>query len=144
MPYQFHQPAKLVKESKKAPATTGAFAINTHKPFRKKILPVTHLDGIFCRHQTPHVAESKDFTLGVPPGGGGGMVSVPRVGLDSLCFAREVCRHRIMRQSLQTRNHALGIQFRPQPARVGMWIGKEGFHLRLAKSIVASGDDLVE
>jgi hypothetical protein len=41
------QPAIINTESKKALATSRGFAINTTKPFRKTILAVTHLDGIF-------------------------------------------------------------------------------------------------
>ena len=67
----FVQPAIINTDIKKAPAKTGAFTINTHKPFRKTILPVTPLDGLFYKHQKSYVAESKDFSHGVPPGGRG-------------------------------------------------------------------------
>src|SRR5258708_8801510 len=58
-----------IYRSKKAPAKSRGFPLNTHKPFRKTILPVTPLDGRFYRHQKSYVAESKDFIQGYPPGG---------------------------------------------------------------------------
>src|SRR6266851_4057421 len=84
-----------------------------------------------------YVTESKYFSRGLR-----GLAT--RIGFDSLRFAREVRRHRIVRQSLQTRNHALGVKFCARPARMSMWIGKQCLHLSLAKSVVAASDDLVE
>src|SRR5216683_454786 len=67
----FVQPAIINTDIKKAPAKTGAFTINTHKPFRKTILPVTPLDGRFYKHQNRMSLNQRILAMGYPPGGEG-------------------------------------------------------------------------
>src|SRR5260370_4644431 len=63
------QSATIKSDNKIARPKSRAFPINAPNPFRKKILPVTPLDGQFYKHLKSYLTESKDFIQRYPGGG---------------------------------------------------------------------------
>ncbi len=71
LPNSFHQSAIFIQSSeirKPRLIWTGLYSF-TYNPFRKNILPITLLFGIFCKNKISYVIEYKYFSQMIPGGG---------------------------------------------------------------------------